>query len=233
MLTLGIIGGMGPEASQVMYREIIARTDAKRDQDHIDIILYSHASMPDRTEAIKCGRGEEVAELLCADAKMLQGCGAGAVAIPCNTSHRFIGEIQKAVNIPVINMIEETAGYIKRHKPGVKKAGILATDGTLESGLYHRALEERGIEPFQPDRETQKIVMSIIYEQIKAGKPGNREDFAAVDCFLKKNGCDGAILACTELSVFRTNHELDSYYTDAMSVLVDKCITVCGGKIKY
>ncbi|MGN1098652.1 MAG: aspartate/glutamate racemase family protein [Clostridia bacterium] len=232
MLTLGIIGGMGPEATQVMYREIIERTDAVRDQDHIDIIIYSHASMPDRTEAIKEGRTKEIAGLLSRDAEMLCHCGAGAIAIPCNTSHRFIEDIQRAVDVPVINMIEETAEYIKNSRPRVKKVGILATDGTLKSGLYRRALESRGLEPFEPDEEIQKIVMSIIYDQIKAGQKGSREDFSAVDCFLKKNGCDGAILACTELSVFRANHELDSFYVDAMRVLVDKCISLCGGKLK-
>lgn len=232
MLTLGIIGGMGPEATELMYKEIIRRTDAKRDQDHIDIIIYSHASMPDRTEAIKNGEIEKMAALLSKDGKMLQSCGAGVLAIPCNTSHRFIGDIRAAVSVPVINMIEETAEYIKARRPKVRKVGILATDGTLASGLYSRALEKRGLEPFTPNAEIQKIVMDIIYGQIKAGQRGSREDFAAVDCFLKKNGCDGAILACTELSVFRENHELDSFYVDALEVLAEKCIAMCGGKLK-
>ncbi len=232
MLKLGIIGGMGPEATVMMYDWITRFTDAKRDQDHLDIIIYSHASMPDRTNAINSGRGDEVAGLLSEDAKMLQRCGAGAIAIPCNTSHSFIDTIQSSVDIPVINMIRETARYIGESRPWVKKVGILATDGTLKTGLYRCALEDMGLEPFEPDENTQKTVMHIIYDQIKAGDKGSREDFAKIDHFLKKNGCDAAVLGCTELSVFRANHELDSFYVDAMEILVKRCITLCGGKLK-
>ncbi len=232
MLTLGIIGGMGPEATQVMYREIIDRTDAKRDQDHIDILIYSHASMPDRTAAIESGDTAEIRALLAADARKLRLAGADILAVPCNTSHNFISDIENAVDIPVVNMIEETAEFIRAMRPEIKKAGILATDGTVRSGLYQKALESRGISAFVPDEKHQKTVMNIIYDQIKAGQKGNRDDFAAVDLFLKKNGCDGAILGCTELSVFRANHELDSYYIDAMGVLAERCVTLCGGKLK-
>ncbi len=231
MLTLGIIGGMGPEASQLMYREIISLTDASRDQDHIDIILYSHASMPDRTAALREGRAAELGRLLADDAVKLRRFGADVIAIPCNTSHSVIGYVEKSVDIPVINMVEETAGYVSRIHPG-GRIGILATNGTLDAGLYHDALRRRGLEPFVPDERRQKIVMGLIYDQIKAGQKGSREDFAAVDYYLKKNGCDGAILACTELSVFRANHELDSYYVDAMKVLVERCVTLCGGRLK-
>ena len=232
MLTLGIIGGMGPEATQVMYKAMIDLTDAKRDQDHIDMLIYSHASMPDRTEAIRSGDTGRIKALLAEDARLLRRAGADVLAIPCNTSHNFIEDIEDGVDIPVVNMIEETAEYIHTQRPDVKRVGILATDGTVEAGLYHRALEKRGIEPFVPDEKNQKIVMDLIYGQIKAGQKGSREDFAAVDYFLKKNGCDAAVLACTELSVFRTNHELDSYYVDALEVLCRRCITLCGGKLK-
>lgn len=231
MLTLGIIGGMGPEASQVMYRELIELTDAKRDQDHLDVLIYSHASMPDRTAAIESGNTAEIRGLLAADAVKLRRAGADVLAIPCNTSHYFISDIEKAVDIPVVNMVEEAAARIAQ-KPDVKKVGILATDGTLRTGLYRRALEKLGLEAFEPDEKHQKTVMRIIYDQIKAGRKGDRDDFASVDLFLKKNGCDGAILACTELSVFRENHELDSFYVDAMRVLVQRCITLCGAKLK-
>lgn len=232
MLKLGIIGGMGPEATQVMFKGIIDRTDAKTDQEHLDIIILNHASMPDRTAAIDSGNTAEVAALLKSDAEMLERCGAGVIALPCNTSHFFIDGISACVSVPVVNMIEETARYIAEERPLMKKVGILATDGTVGQGLYHRAFEKRGIEPFTPDAEAQKTVMKIIYDQIKAGKKGSIEDFAAVDCQLKKNGCDGAVLACTELSVFRTNHELNSFYIDALQVLTDRCITLCGAKLK-
>lgn len=232
MRTLGIIGGMGPEATQQMYRGIIEATDARSDQEHIDIIIFSHASMPDRTAALKSGNTESLVGLLKRDAKLLESCGAEVLAIPCNTSHAFIGDIRESVGIEVLDMVAETAAYISRERPQMKKVGILATDGTLAQGLYRRALEARGIEPYEPDAAVQGLVMKIIYDQIKAGGRGSIEDFSLIDTHLKKNGCDGAILACTELSVFRANHELNSYYVDAMQVLIERCVTLCGGKLK-
>lgn len=232
MKKLGIIGGMGAEATQVMFKEIITRTDASCDQEHLDMIILNHSSMPDRTAAIKSGETKEIVALLRKDAQMLEQCGAAAIAIPCNTSHCFIEQIQDSVSIPIINMIEETARYIAEKRPDIKKAGILATDGTIEQRLYHKALEKCGIEPFTPSEKIRRIVMQIIYEQIKAGQVGSIEDFAKVDICLKKNGCDGGILACTELSVFRANHELNSFYVDAMGALVERCIEFCGGKLK-
>lgn len=232
MLTLGIIGGMGPEATQLMYKSIIEATDAKCDQEHLDMVILNHASMPDRTAAIKSGDTAEIVRLLQRDAKLLESCGAGVLAVPCNTSHAFIDDIRESVGITVLDMIEETAAYIKHRRPDMKKVGILATDGTIGQGLYRRALEKQGLEPYEPDEAAQKTVMKIIYDQIKTGEKGSIEDFSLVDTHLKKNGCDGAILACTELSVFRANHELNSFYVDAMQVLVEKCIKLCGGKLK-
>ena len=232
MQSLGIIGGMGPEATQLMYKSIIETTDAKCDQEHLDMVIINHASMPDRTAAIKSGDTTEIVRLLKRDAKLLESCGAGVLAVPCNTSHAFIEDIRGSVGVTVLDMIEETAAYIKRCRPDMKKVGILATDGTVGQGLYHRALEKQGLEPYEPDEAAQKTVMKIIYDQIKTGEKGSIEDFSLVDTHLKKNGCDGAILACTELSVFRANHELNSFYVDAMQVLVEKCIKLCGGKLK-
>lgn len=213
-----------------MFRGIIERTYAERDQDHLDTMIINHASMPDRTSAIKSGDSARVVSLLQQDALTLKSWGADYIAIPCNTSHYFLPDIN--VDVPIVDMIKETARFIAENRPDAKKIGILATDGTVEQGLYHKALREQGLEPFVPDAAVQKIVMDIIYGQIKAGGRGNLEDFAKVDLHMKKNGCDAAVLACTELSVFRANHELDSFYIDAMQVLIDRCIVLCGGKIR-
>lgn len=232
MQTLGIIGGMGPAATVMMFQELVERTCAARDQEHLDILIYNHASIPDRTEAIASGHAEELIRCLRADAQMLERCGAGVIAIPCNTSHRFYDDIQSAVSIPVLNMIGETVARLRRDHPSVQKVGILATDGTVNTGLYHKACAEAGIDCITPPPEVQRIVMRIIYEQIKAGESGNLEDFELIDRFLKKEGCEAAILACTELSVFRSRHELSRFYVDAMTALIDASILACGAAIK-
>ncbi len=230
MSILGIIGGMGPAATDLLYRRIIDRTDAACDQEHLDMIILSHASMPDRTAAIKNGDTEKVLKLLIKDAKFLEKSGAAAIAIPCNTSHYFYNEIQDKIEIPIINMITETARFVK--EKGRKKTCVLATDGTIMTGLYEKALTAEGVEYVAPDEKTQKLVMKIIYEQVKKGFPGNEEDFREIHHFIKGNGCDGAILACTELSVFREEAGLTDFYTDALDVLCEKSILKCGKQLR-
>ncbi len=229
---LGVIGGMGPQATELLYQKIIDMTDAACDQEHLDMIILNHASMPDRTQAIRSGQTDEVLRLLTEDAKMLEQNGVDAIAVPCNTSHYFYDRLQEAVRIPVIHMVRETVTRVaSRLSPG-GKVGILATDGTVFSGLYANECEKAGLVCVTPDEKTQKLVMKIIYEQIKAGEKGSLDDFGVIDTYLKRNGCEAAILACTELSCFKAFHALDRFYTDALDVLCYESIRRCGGKIK-
>ena len=115
---------------------------------------------------------------------------------------------------------------------GKKRAGILATDGTVQTGIYQRECAARGMEGVTPPADVQKLVMSIIYDEIKRGEKGSREKFAAIDRWLRGSGCDAAILGCTELSVYRTYHGLPDYYLDAMEILAERCITACGYKLR-
>lgn len=229
---LGVIGGMGPMATQLFYKKIIEMTDAKCDQEHIDMIILNHASMPDRTTSIKNNKTEDVFNELLKDAKMLEKNDVCAIAIPCNTSHYFWDRLQKETDAPIINMVRETVFSIKEKNPNIKKIGLLATDGTVFSGIYNKECEKAGIECVTPDDDIQKIVMDIIYNQIKKGESGSIEDFDKVDIFLKKSGCEAAILACTELSCFKDNHELTDFYVDAMQVLCKKAILMCGKKLR-
>lgn len=230
---LGIIGGMGPAASQLFYKAIIERTDAACDQQHIDIILLSHASMPDRTEAIESGDVQPVLDALTQDAKLLEEQDVSAIAIPCNTSHYFLDEIQPSVHVPILNMVRETVLYLQKVMPHVKKVGVLATDGTMRTGIYKKECERCGLEYAAPSDEMQKLVMEIIYNQIKKGGTGNMEDFQKIEQEMRQQGCDAVVLACTELSCFKEYHALDAgFYIDALDILVEKSIRICGGKLK-
>lgn len=232
MKKLGIIGGMGPLATQLMYREITEKTDASCDQEHIDMMILSHASMPDRTEAIRSGNTREVKRLLLEDARFLEKNGMSVIAIPCNTSHYFWEYIQSSVGIPVINMIRETVKAVIDEKPEVKKIGILATDGTIFADIYKKECESAGVECFYPDKEHQETVMRIIYEQIKKGLPGEKDDFDKIDKHIKENGCGAGILACTELSCYAKNNAVSDFYTDALDILCERAIELCGARLK-
>lgn len=229
---LGVVGGMGPLATQLFYRMLIEMTDAEKDQDHLDMIILNHATMPDRTEAIKSGHIDNLYNELLKDVKKLERDGVLAIAIPCNTSHMVIDKIQSEVNVPIIHMIRETAIFIKKERPEVKKVGILATDGTIEGGLYQKVLKEEGLEAFVPKEKGQKLVMKIIYEGIKGGKPIDYNDLIMIQGELAANDCQAAIMGCTELSCVKEMFKLPNYFIDAMEVLTARAISLCGKKVK-
>ena len=223
---LGVLGGMGPQATQVFYQLVLDRTGAASDQEHLPALILSDTQIPDRTSAILSGRTEELYARLLDDVRLLEGCGCTAIAIPCNTSHYFVDRLQEAVEVPILHMIRETAAVLRAR--GKRRPGILATDGTIRAGLYAKECAAWGIEAVAPDSDTQKLVTSIIYDEIKQGKKGSLEKFARIDRALQESGCDCAVLACTELSVFSAYHTLSAYYLDAMAVLAEKAVAFCG-----
>lgn len=229
---LGVIGGMGPEATCFFYQRVTAQTQASKDQEHIDMVILSHASMPDRTTAILTGKKDAFLNAVTEDAKNLEMLGVANIAIPCNTSHYFLKEIQAATKVPVINMVEESVRYVLEAYPNAKRIGIMGTDGTLQAGTYYRACEERGVQCVAPGTVAQQSVMSLIYDDIKSGKTGDRRKFDLAYQDLMDQGCDAIILACTEISVFREYYKVPANCIDAMDVLVKESILRSGAMVR-
>ena len=229
---LGVLGGMGPQATNTFYQRIIDRTQAETDQEHLRVLIWSDAKIPDRTAGIlgTPDQAEAVYAALLAGAKLLEGAGCPVLAIPCNTSHYFADRLQAQLRIPIIHMIRETVAAIQAM--GTKTVGILATDGTVQTGIYQKELTAAGLTPVTLPERLQKTVMSIIYDEIKKGETGSREKFGEVDAWLRQAGCDCAILGCTELSVYRALHSLPPYYMDAMEVLAEQAILRCGKQLR-
>lgn len=229
--SIGVIGGMGPMASQLFYKMVIEHTVAQKDQDHINMIILSDASMPDRTEAILSGHYEEPYQQLLDDARLLEQCGCKAIGITCNTSHFFVDMIKDKINIPIIHMIRETAACIAGICHG-GKIGIMATDGTVRTELYQKALREEGLSPYIPSEEIQKEVMYQIYDRIKNGQPFDAVSWHRIETEYRNAGCERVLLACTELSVIRADEGLGDWYVDPMEVLARKVIQFAGRQYK-
>lgn len=223
---LGIIGGMGPMASAVFYDMISSKTDASCDQENLNLILLSHAGMPDRTRAILSkdeAQIEEVRSKLYADAIFLQNAGCTAIAVTCNTAHYFVNMIEDELDIPFIHLIRETAEAVASEF-GARKVAVLATDGTIETRLYQDELSKRGVIAFTPKAEVQALVMHEIYECIKSGKPADEEIWQKIEEYVKAEGCEATVLACTELSVVRKELSLGSFYFDPMDIMAERCL---------
>ncbi len=196
---LGIFGGMGPEATADCYRKVIAATPAQRDQDHIPTLIYSLPQVPDRTTAIRTGDRRIVAWLV-EGVTRLERAGASFIVVPCNTAHYYWREMQDAVRVPVLNMIEETVDETVRRHPEARTVGLLATTGTISTGLYERAFARRGVTTLVCDSTVQEgKVMRAIYA-IKSG-PERRlpEDLLAEAAdHLVAKGAQVLVLGCTE-----------------------------------
>lgn len=230
MNSFGIIGGLGPMATAYLLELIIDMTDAKTDQEHLDAIIFNRPSVPDRTAYILDHSKPSPVPPMIDMAKKLESLGVCAIGTPCVTAHSFHEELQRSVNVPFINMVQETAAYLKN--AGCKKAGIMATTGTVHNGLFQRALSEIGLSYALPDDAMQQYVMSLIYDCVKAGEPADMEKFRTVSDALRKEGCDAIILGCTELSIIKRDNAIGSGYLDALEVLAHAAILACGKKIK-
>ena len=138
--------------------------------------------------------------------------------------------MEAQLGIPIVNMVTETAKALKAM--GCKRVGVMATDGTLKMGLYHAACQALGMETVSPPAEEQKLVMSLIYDEIKAGHRGSEDKFAQVEKAFRALGCDRVVLACTELSVYKDWHRVGDYYLDAMDVLARRSVELCGYTVK-
>jgi len=209
---------------------VVKMTDARSDSEHIPMIIYNKPCIPDRTNYI-LGKSTdnpfiEIAKI----GKNLVGQGVDYIAIPCVTAYYFYDMLCKEVDVPVIDMIGETANHLREN--GIRRVGLMATDGTITGGFFKRGLEEQGLEVVQPSAEDQKLLMDIIYNGIKANMPFDMEDFNTVKNELFNAGAEVIILGCTELSVIHRDYGIGSGFLDAMEVLAQKSVLLCGGKLK-
>ena len=222
---LGILGGLGPMSSVYFYEMLTEHTEAECDQDHLNIIISSHASTPDRTAYILGKSDENPLDVMIDDVKRLKEYGADVIAIPCNTAHYFYNELKKEVDIPILNIIEETVDVA--YRSGIECIGVLATEGTIKTGSYQKVCAEHGIRCEVPSEEEQAWLMDIIYGDIKKGKRADMEKFSVICRSLEDKGCQRLVLGCTELSLIKRNEGLGDIFLDSLEALAHRTIMKC------
>lgn len=224
---LGIIGGMGPEASAQLYMKIIKKTSVKKDQDHFRIIIDSNPKIPDRTKAI-LGLGESPVPEIVQTAKNLENMGVELACIPCMTSHYFYDEIVKQVKLPIMNALEELNAYLEKNYPSVKKVGVLATTGTKNTKIFDQYL--KGYTMIYPDETIQEEnVMKAIYGEgtgiksgVLTGEPVRLLLEAGESLILK--GAEVIILGCTEIGLVLNENNLSFPGIDPLNVMTEAMI---------
>ena len=226
--TIGILGGMGPLATADLFRKITLFTKAGCDNDHIRVYIDSNAQIPDRTAAILNGGKDPLPEMRSA-LHSLEACGASCVIMPCNTAHYFLPQLQSETEIPFISMLASTAKACAQRYAG-KCAAVLATKGTLATGLYARALEAEGAAYLIPDAAEQDMLMHIIYDVVKASKPlaPETENWTRLLADMRARGADYFILGCTELPIAAQQIGAEGPFVDPTEELARAAIRFCG-----
>ncbi|WP_338034413.1 aspartate/glutamate racemase family protein [Herbaspirillum seropedicae] len=199
---IGIVGGVGPAATVDFMNKIVRNTPADCDQDHIKVVVEQNPQIPDRTANL-IGDGADPTVSLYSTCKRLEAADADIIAIPCNTAHAFVERIQPYLSIPVVNMLTATVEHIQKHLPKDVVVGLLATSGTVSSGIYAEAAVNAGIDMLVPDEAYQAKVMEAIY-----GESGIKAGFVEGECrtylldaleHLASRGARAVVLGCTEL----------------------------------
>lgn len=227
---LGVIGGLGP-LSTAHYMELVVKmTDAKVEQENVDMIVYNFPSIPDRTEYILGYYRKNPFHGLFYVGDALVKQNVDLIAIPCMTAHYFYEELSSRLEVPIINAVTETVLHLKEN--GIRKAGIMATEGTISSGLFAKEMEKHGIEPICPSRLLQEDVTHLIYKNIKEGLPPEMDRFQRVEEELRAKGAEAIILGCTELSLIKRDFPLHPGFLDAMEVLAQQTVIRCGKPLK-
>lgn len=227
MKTLGVIGGMGPEATTILYNKILVATNAKSDQEHIPTIIYSNTQIPDRTKAI-LSKGLDPSNEMIKTAKVLEAMGSDILVMPCNTAHYFYDKVNSNVECEVVNMIDETAKTVsKKYKDN--EVIIFATSGTIKSQLYTNAFDRCNLKVLVPSVDEMTIIMSMIYDGIKKGNRDiDTSDYEKILIKYINKNVKAVILGCTELPIL---HELNQFpddleYIDPMEIAAKKCVSL-------
>jgi aspartate racemase len=206
---VGVLGGMGPDATVDFFAKLVAATHAERDQDHLRILIDNDPTVPDRTAGIE-GRGPSPAPHLAAMARGLVAQGAELLVMPCNSAHAFAAAIAAAAApVPFLDLIETTVGATRRRLPDVGAVGLLATDGTLAARLYHAAYEADHVRVLAPLGDDQRTVMDAIYA-VKRGAADDevRARLRLVAGRLVAAGAEAVVAGCTEVPLLLADGDL-------------------------
>jgi aspartate racemase len=228
---IGILGGMGPEATLDCFEKIIRNTPAGEDQDHLRVIIDSNPKVPDRTAAI-LGKGASPLPLLVQECKTLQQAGADFIIMPCVSAHFYQEEIRQQITIPFISIFDVVAETLSHNHPEIKVVGLLGTTGTIHSGLFQKRLGEEGIKTIVCEDKIQERVMAAIYDikSTQASRPRKAitNDLIVASQSLIFRGAQGIVAGCTEVPLALNQGDLPVPYFDALLLLARAAIRLAG-----
>jgi len=234
--TIGMLGGMGPEATLNCFDKIIRNTPAEKDQEHLRIIIDSNPKVPDRTEAI-IGDGESPVPMIVEGCRALERAGADFIIIPCVSAHFFLDAIRDQTELPILSIMDVMSETIAQDYPDINIVGLMATTGTIEGKTFQLRLAECGIRTIIPEDAVQTKIMEAIYD-IKSARPGRSKSeitadlIAAAESLITRTpqGAQGIVAGCTEIPLALEQEHLSVPYFDALAILARAAIIRAGIK---
>lgn len=224
MRPVGILGGMGPEATILLMQKVLRAVPAQDDGDHIPLIVHQNPQVPSRIAALIDGQGADPSPVLVGMARDLQAAGAQALAMPCNTAHHYVRALGDAVDLPFLNMPDLTAKAVSRR--GAQRIGLLASPAVRFVGVFDAAFALAGLEPVFPVDDTP--VLSVI-RAVKSGAVPADGVLAGAAQRLMDQGCDHVLVACTELSLLTGDLPDDLPWTDSLDCLTTAIVDFAKG----
>ena len=230
---VGVVGGIGPAATVDFMQKIVRHTEARHDQEHIKLVVHHNPQIPDRTEYL-INEGVDPTIPLFATCRRLEADEVDFIAMPCNTAHAFVDRLQRYLSIPIINMLTETVTYIDQHYPHIRHIGLLATNGTIASRIYHHTFAETDYKLIEPGEAPQQAVMNAIYgdQGVKAGHTQGRcqDDLQTAIEDVTARGAQAVLLGCTELPLLvdeefsRRFPSQNPIFLDPTDILAKRCV---------
>ncbi|MCU0286914.1 MAG: amino acid racemase [Acidobacteria bacterium] len=234
--TIGVLGGMGPEATAHLFNLIVKFTRADSDQGHIPIIIFNNPKIPDRSAGILHG-GPSPLPALIEGAKFLEKAGADIIVIPCHTAHHFYNEICNHIHIPILHLQHETRLYVEKKNTNIKRFGLISTVATIKMDLFQSIFNEskEGLKIVVPDDSEQELMMEAMYGKkgIKRGfKKEPRALLLKVIAHLKEKKAEAIIAGCTETSLVLKKSELQLPVIDPLKIIAKAAILKAGYEVK-
>ncbi len=229
MKAIGIIGGMGPAATADLFVKVLAATGAARDQDHLRLFVDSNPALPDRNAALE-GLGPSPGPMLGAMAAGLERSGADFVVMACNTAHAFQADIEAAISVPFVSMIDATVAATLARAPQAKRVGVLAASGCVRAGLYQTAFAARGATAVMTEGATHARFMDLVY-RIKSGDTGAevRAAMGAVADEVLRAGVDALVAGCTEVPLVLEQGDVSTPLIDSAAALAERVVALARG----
>jgi len=224
---IGILGGMGPEATSYLFQKIIEKTPARTDQEHLRVIIDSNPKIPSRQDAIE-GWGESPVPEMVASGRWLVEAGVHFIVIPCVTAHYFLPQLKNELDVHILSILEQTTIHISRNYPQLRNVGLLATRATISTSLFQKAFLQKSVKSVLPDQENQIQIQEAISD-IKSRESAIHRDriknmLVDVASRLIDQGAQGIVAGCTEISIVLKKEDFSVPLFNVLDILAEAAV---------